>query len=65
MPEKNRRYIRFWSRDSRVIIGTNFTGFESANIAFLAADVLTQIYFRFTFTCTRNIKNTRTAESCL
>ena len=30
MPEKNRSYIRFWSRDSRVIIGTNFTGFESA-----------------------------------
>ena len=30
MPEKNQSYIRFWSRDNRVIIGTNFTGFESA-----------------------------------
>ena len=30
MPEKNRSYIRFWSRDSRLIIVTNFTGFESA-----------------------------------
>ena len=63
MPEKNRSYIRFWSRDSLVIIGTNFTGFESAQIAFLAADALTQIYFRSTFT--RNMKITRTAESCL
>ena len=27
---KNHSYIRFWSRDNRVIIGTNLTGFESA-----------------------------------
>ena len=27
---KNQSYIRFGSRDSRVIIGTNLTGFESA-----------------------------------
>ena len=30
VPEKNRSSIRFWSRDSHVIIGTNLTGFESA-----------------------------------
>ena len=61
--KKNQSYIRFWSRDNHVIIGTYFTGFESALIAFLAADVLTQFYLRSTFT--RRIQITRAAESCL
>ena len=57
MPKKNRSYIRFWSRDSHVIIGTSLTGFESA------ADVLTQIYCRSSFT--RRIKITKAAVGCL
>ena len=64
MPEKIRVISVFGPvRDNRVIIGTNFTGFESAYIALLAADVLTQFYLKSTFT--RRINITRAAESCL